>query len=79
MKKALQLFFMTIAAVCLSAGVLAQTTGVSGYVYDLESGEPLEMANVKVKGTSTGSISDENGYFSFDVSSPGKLQRIPCG
>lgn len=27
----------------------------------------------KVKGTSTGSISDENGYFSFDVSSPGKL------
>ncbi|MBE9484482.1 MAG: TonB-dependent receptor [Bacteroidetes bacterium] len=73
MKKVLRLFFMTIAAVCLSAGVFAQTTGISGYVYDLESGEPLEMANVKVKGTSTGSISDENGYFSFDVSSPGKL------
>jgi len=64
---------MTIAAVCLSAGVFAQTATISGYVYDLESGEPLEMANVKVKGTSTGSISDENGYFSFDVSSPGKL------
>ena len=58
---------MTITAVALSAGLMAQTGKISGYVYDLESGEPLQMANIKVKGTSTGSTTDANGFFSFDA------------
>ncbi|MCK4568771.1 MAG: TonB-dependent receptor [Bacteroidales bacterium] len=73
MKKVLQFILLAIAAICLSSAVYAQTAAISGFVYDLDSGEPLEMANIKVKGTSIGSTSDENGFFSFDVSSTGKI------
>lgn len=69
MKKVLTLIFTSILALLLAAGTLnAQTAKISGYVYDLETGEPLEMANIKVKGTGAGSTSDANGFFSFEVS-----------
>ncbi len=73
MKKVLQLLFMMIAAVLLSASVMAQTNTISGYVYALETGEPLEMANIKVQGSTTGSMSDANGYFNFEVSGKSEM------
>lgn len=46
----------------------AQET-VSGTVYESGSNSPLPGANVIVKGTTTGSTSDFNGNFSFNVAS----------
>lgn len=68
MKKVFRLFFLTAACVLLTASVvLGQGVKVNGYVYDLKTGEPLEMANIAVKGTSAGTTTNENGYFSVDV------------
>ena len=39
---------------------------VEGYVLDLESQEPIPFANVQLKGTAKGKITNENGYFRFD-------------
>ena len=71
MKKALRIYLITIIAVLMPVVVQAQDLSISGKVYDQHSGEPLEMANVKVQGSSIGSTTNEDGYFSFKVSSPG--------
>ena len=59
-KKILSLLVCTI----LSAGMaLAQTRVVTGTVIDAETGEPLPGASVKLQGTSTGAVTDNNGNF----------------
>ncbi len=65
--------FLTLCASLLSLSVMAQTNTINGYVYDLDSGEPLENANIKVQGSNTGSVSDETGYFSIDVSGSSEM------
>lgn len=40
---------------------------VEGYVYDNETNEPLPGVNVIIKGTSYGTITDINGYYSLRV------------
>ncbi|MBS3738783.1 MAG: carboxypeptidase-like regulatory domain-containing protein, partial [Psychroflexus sp.] len=49
---------------CLSSG-LAQNT-IRGKVVD-ESGLPLPSANISIKGTSTGTLTDFDGLFSIEV------------
>ncbi len=46
----------------LSAGFLVAQTKVSGYVFD-EYNQPVSFANVIFKGTTIGTITDENGKF----------------
>ena len=48
------------------ASVAQQTIKVSGQVVD-QGGEPLIGATVKVKGATSGSITDFDGNFSMDV------------
>jgi TonB-linked SusC/RagA family outer membrane protein len=55
-----QLFFLT---------TYAQTGAIKGRVVD-GSGKGLPGVNVLLKGTSTGTTTDENGSFSLNVSSP---------
>ena len=58
---------LVLVAVCLVFGVtaaLAQRT-ISGTVTDAETGEPLIGANVLIKGTSTGTVTDLDGNFSI--------------
>jgi outer membrane receptor for ferrienterochelin and colicin len=64
MKKTV-LIFLLIPILCLS-----QTT-LKGKVVD-EFGTSIEGANVFVKETYNGSITDNNGYFSFETESEGK-------
>lgn len=45
--------------------VTAQVTSVSGVVTSREDGEPVIGASVLVKGTTTGTITDVEGRFSF--------------
>ncbi len=64
MKKFLLLSLMVV----LSAGlVLAQERTVSGRVTDEETGEPIPGANIIVKGTTSGTITDFEGNYSLSV------------
>ncbi|MEQ8685551.1 MAG: carboxypeptidase-like regulatory domain-containing protein [Imperialibacter sp.] len=40
---------------------------ITGHIYDAESGEPLPGVNVLVKGTTIGTISDIDGFYSIDI------------
>ena len=68
MKSTLRLLLFTLTAFCFSVIAFGQTATINGHVYDQESGEPLEMANITVKGTDQGTSSDVRGYFSLEVS-----------
>lgn len=49
---------------------LAQTTSISGKIYDSQSNDPLVGVNVLVKGTVLGTISASDGSFSLNVNQP---------
>jgi hypothetical protein len=51
-------------------GLHAQTTKVSGRVTDALTNEPIPFANVAFKGTTTGTVTDFNGYFSLESDKP---------
>ncbi|MDR0969830.1 MAG: TonB-dependent receptor [Lentimicrobiaceae bacterium] len=48
----------------------AQTAAVRGFVYEEATGEPVMFANVYLKGTTQGSTTDINGYFSITQLKP---------
>lgn len=49
-----------------SLSVYSQTAEIRGFVYNEESGEPIPLANVFLKGTTTGVTTDFNGFFSIN-------------
>lgn len=53
--------------------VTQQTKKVTGTIIDA-SGTPIIGANVMVKGTTSGTITDINGHFSLDVSENSLLE-----
>ena len=63
-----------LLAFLLITSVLAYAQGdnsIKGFVYESSNGEPVMFANVFLKGTTHGSTTDINGYFS--------ITRIPDG
>ena len=60
---------MTFVLALLSQAAYAQTVQVSGMVVD-ENELPVIGAAVVVKGTDVGTVTDENGRFSFGALSP---------
>jgi len=67
MKKVLRFLFLLFMLGLTSIVIFGQGNMISGYVYDFENGEPLEMANIILKGTRQGAISDASGYFSLEI------------
>ena len=67
-KLAATLFLSTISLIAL-----AQNLTVTGHVKDA-TGEPIIGANVKVEGTTTGTITDFDGNFNLEVPANGNLQ-----
>ena len=65
-------FLVTLWMLALSITVFAQTSRVTGTIVD-PMGEPIIGANVQVKGTATGSITDLDGNFSFEAPQSGVL------
>ena len=65
---------IVLLAILLIVSVLSYAQGdnsVKGFVYEKSNGEPIMFANVYLKGTTLGSTTDINGYFS--------ITRIPDG
>ena len=68
LKNSLKSLFSFLAILCLF-GFQLQAQTISGTVLDAETGETLIGANVLVKGTTTGTISDIDGNFSLNANS----------
>ena len=54
----------------------AQTGTIKGFVYDKETGEPMIFTNVQLAGTTQGSQTDVNGYFSIEQVKPGSYSLV---
>jgi TonB-linked SusC/RagA family outer membrane protein len=68
---AVKLALLLLVLVGQSAkAVMQQPLKIVGQVTDAYSGDLLPGVNISVKGTTTGVISDNNGQFSIEVSSP---------
>lgn len=55
----------------LANSLLAQNATVRGFVYEKETGEPVIFTNVYLKGTTYGSATDVNGFYS--------VSKVPAG
>ncbi|WP_299549263.1 TonB-dependent receptor [Seonamhaeicola sp.] len=66
---------MFILALCLSLSVYAQTTDVNGTVVD-DTGMPIPGANVIVKNTTTGTVTDFDGNFTLSGIDVGAVLSI---
>ena len=62
-----RLLFLAMLVVALTTNVMAQVTEVRGQIVDDETNEPLIGVAVMVQGTSTGTVTDYDGYFTLSV------------
>ncbi|GAT63692.1 SusC/RagA family TonB-linked outer membrane protein [Paludibacter jiangxiensis] len=62
-----------LLALLFAMSISAQTISVKGVVKDAKSGETIVGANVIVKGTTTGTVTDVNGNFSLNAPSNATL------
>jgi len=67
MRKKLLMFFTIFLMICASA--LAQERTISGMITSAEDGSALPGVNVRVQGSSIGTISDAQGRYSIRVPS----------
>jgi TonB-dependent starch-binding outer membrane protein SusC len=67
---AIHFLFIAFIQLALVSSLFAQTATVKGTVNDAQ-GKGLPGVSVKVKGTNTGTVTDENGAYSINVTSPG--------
>src|SRR5699024_8295922 len=58
------IFFLAVSPAAFSQG-----SPISGQVMDISTGETLPGVNILVKGTTTGTSTDDQGNFVLDVSS----------
>ena len=68
--KKIRLFFTAIMVLMTAGLALAQNQTVTGTVYDADSGDPIPVASVQVKGTMVGAAASANGTYSVVVPSP---------
>jgi len=74
MKKILKVFLMLIIFITSTSGLFAQIK-VAGTVIDTDH-QPVIGANVVVKGTTTGTMTDINGKYSIDVPSSSSIITV---
>jgi TonB-linked SusC/RagA family outer membrane protein len=67
-----RIFFLT-CLLCMAGMLWAQDITVTGTVTSSEDGAPVPGANVVLKGTGTGTISDLNGQYSINAPGDGTL------
>jgi TonB-linked SusC/RagA family outer membrane protein len=74
MKKNLKVFLMLLIFITGTSGIFAQRT-VTGTVLDAEK-QPVVGANVVVKGTTIGTMTDVNGKYSINVPSASSIITV---
>jgi hypothetical protein len=71
--------FTFLFFIIFSSGLYAQTGSVRGFVFERESGEPIIFTNVFLEGTSIGTSTDVNGYYSITKVKPGTYTLVVSG
>lgn len=74
MKKIYLLWSKILFLLLVTTGLTFAQSTVKGKITDARTGEGVAGANVIIKGTSQGTITDANGEFSLDVPANGTLQ-----
>ncbi|MDD3079527.1 MAG: TonB-dependent receptor [Paludibacter sp.] len=72
MKKVVLFLFVSISFL----GAFGQTGSIKGRVYNAKTNEPVEFANILIKGTDIGSTSDLDGNFIFTGIASGFLRLV---
>jgi iron complex outermembrane receptor protein len=57
----------------ISYSLFAQPVIITGTVTSKESGEAMPFVNVYLKGTTTGTVTDESGFYTMDAPDPGTI------
>lgn len=68
-------FLLIIVCLVMGAGVMAQTSTVSGTVFGEDNNEPIIGASVLVKGTTLGAVTDIEGKFTI-LNVPGTAKTV---
>ncbi len=68
--------YATLLFLFVSIVTIAQTGTVRGFVFDEESGEPVIFTNVYLDGTTYGSSTDVNGYYTISKVKTGSYTLI---
>lgn len=63
--------YLPLALILLATAAFAQTGTIRGNIYDKKTGEPIMFGSVSIEGTSLGTTTDLEGFFS--------LSEIPAG
>ncbi len=58
---------------CFTQIAVAQTTKISGHIYDQDSQKPVSGVSISVKGKNTGTITNSEGFFELKSSLPATL------
>jgi iron complex outermembrane receptor protein len=72
MKKHLPFLYLIIF-LCITQITVAQTTKISGHIYDRDSQKPVSGVSISVKGKNTGTITNSEGFFELKSSLPATL------
>ena len=64
-------FLFSITLLFITTLGIAQYATVRGFVYNKANGEPVAFSNVYIKGTTNGSSTDLNGFFTLNKIKPG--------
>ncbi len=69
-------FIFLFCAFLISNFAFSQSASVRGFVYNKANGEPVAFSNVYLKGTTNGSSTDLNGFFSLNKIAPGAYKLM---
>ncbi|NIJ55684.1 TonB-dependent receptor [Dyadobacter arcticus] len=72
MKKHL-LFLYTALCLFLAQAAYAQSTKISGHIFDSDSQKPISGVSISIKGKNTGTITNSEGYFELKSTTPATL------
>lgn len=60
-----RIVFIIMLLSLAQGAIFAQNGTIRGNIYDQKTGEPIILGNVRLEGTSNGTNTDENGFFSL--------------
>ena len=72
----IKLFIVTLALIGCASLLQAQKGVIRGNVIDSETGEPIIFGNVRILGSTQGTNTDENGFFSLGDLSAGNYKIV---
>ncbi len=71
-------YFLILILLCMSMAAFAQSSTISGMVSSSEDGQPIPGVTVMIDGTSTGTVTGEDGTYSITVKKAAETLLFSC-